>query len=77
MAGLGMETEFPFDYEDELDSKPAMSESLRVELCKLNQQPKRQDGALDQLRDLKGFAYRLGMDDAAALIWSITSQSGR
>lgn len=35
------------------------------------QQPQRQDGTNDQLRDLRDFAVRLGMYDAADLIRNI------
>lgn len=48
-----------------------MNDSLKAELAKIQQQPQRQDGTLDQLRDLHAFAVRLGLYDAADLIKTI------
>ena len=50
-----------------------MQQNLKAELAKLTQQPQRQDGSLDQLRDLYAFANKLGLYDAADLIRVITS----
>lgn len=52
-----------------------MPENLKFELAKLTQQPQRQDGATDQLRDLHAFANKLGLYDAADLIRSMTTKS--
>lgn len=52
-----------------------MPENLKLELAKLTQQPQRQDGTTDQLRDLHAFAVRLGLYDAADLIRSMTTKS--
>ncbi|MFP1519409.1 hypothetical protein [Pseudomonas aeruginosa] len=38
------------------------------------QQPQRQDSTNDQLRDLRAFANRLGLYDAADLIRTLTSK---
>lgn len=56
-----------------------MHRYLRQELDKIDQQPQRQDAALDQLRDLYAFANRLGLYDAADLIRTMTEKadSGR
>jgi hypothetical protein len=48
-----------------------MPANLQEQLGKLQQQPQRQDGALDQLRDLHAFANRLGLYDAADLIQTL------
>ena len=52
-----------------------MPENLKGELAKLTQQPQRQDGITDQLRDLYAFANKLGLYDAADLIRNITSKA--
>ena len=41
-----------------------LPENLKAELAKIAQQPQRQDGALEQLKDLHAFANRLGLYDA-------------
>jgi hypothetical protein len=51
-----------------------MPENLKAELAKLTQQPQRQDGVNDQLRDLHAFANKLGLYDAADLIKSIVTK---
>ena len=51
-----------------------MQENLNLELAKLRQQPQRQDGNIDQLRDLHAFANRLGLYDAADLIKTIVTK---
>lgn len=50
-----------------------MPENLKAELKKLSTQPQRQDGAIDQLRDLHAFANKLGLYDAADFIRSMTA----
>lgn len=50
---------------------PALPANLQAELAKITQQPQRQDGAIDQLNDLRAFANKLGLYDAADLIRSI------
>lgn len=52
-----------------------MPENLKAELAKLSQQPQRQDGTADQLRDLYNFANKLGLYDAADLIRSMTTKT--
>lgn len=52
-----------------------MPENLKAELAKLSQQPQRQDGSTDQLRDLYAFANKLGLYDAADVIRNMTSKS--
>lgn len=52
----------------------SMPGNLKNELAKIAQQPQRQDGATDQLRDLHAFANRLGLYDAADLIKKIVSK---
>jgi hypothetical protein len=52
-----------------------MQENLKFELVKLTQQPQRQDGTTDQLRDLYAFANKLGLYDGADLIRSMTTKS--
>lgn len=42
-----------------------MRENLKTVLATIPQQPQRQDGTTDQLRDLRAFANRLGLYDAA------------
>lgn len=42
-----------------------MREPLQTILNTIPQQPVRQDGTVDQLRDLRDFANRLGLYDAA------------
>lgn len=51
-----------------------MPENLKTELAKLSQQPQRQDGTNDQLRDLTAFANKLGLYDAADLIKTIITR---
>lgn len=51
-----------------------MPENLKTELAKLSQQPQRQDGTNDQLRDLHAFANMLGLYDAADLIKTIITR---
>lgn len=51
-----------------------MPENLKTELAKLSQQPQRQDGTNDQLRDLHAFANKLGLYDAADLIKTIITR---
>lgn len=41
-----------------------MREHLKAVLSTIPQQPQRQDGTNDQLRDLRAFAVRLGLYDA-------------
>lgn len=53
-----------------------MNSSLRKELSKLDQQPQRHDGVLDQMADLYSFAHRMGMFEAASLIRSMTDKDG-
>ena len=48
--------------------------NLKAELAKIAQQPQRQDGALEQLKDLQAFANRLGLYDAADLIKNLTTK---
>jgi hypothetical protein len=45
-----------------------MNEQLKAVLKIVPQQPQRQDGNMDQLRDLQAFANKLGMYDAADLL---------
>lgn len=45
-----------------------MPDHLRPVLASLPQQPQRQDGLNDQLRDIATFADRLGLYDAADFI---------
>jgi hypothetical protein len=52
-----------------------MNENLKTELAKLTQQPQRQDSTNDQLRDLRDFANKLGLYDAADLIKTIVAAS--
>jgi len=52
-----------------------MSEQLKAELAKIERQPQRQDSTVDQLRDLRNFANKLGMYDAADLIRNIIENS--
>lgn len=52
-----------------------MHRYLRQELDKIDQQPQRQDAAMDQLRDLYAFANRLGLYDAADLIRTMTDKT--
>ncbi len=52
-----------------------MPEILKAELAKLTQQPQRQDGTTDQLRDLYAFANKLGIYDAADLNRNMTTKS--
>ena len=52
----------------------SMPGNLKNELAKIAQQPQRQDGATEQLRDLHAFANRLGLYDAADLIKKIVSR---
>ena len=47
--------------------------NLQAELDKITQQRQRQDGALEQLKDLHEFANRLGLYDAADLIKNLTT----
>lgn len=54
--------------------KKTMPENLKAELEKLAQQPQRQDSALDQLADLRAFANKLGLYDAADLIKTMTTK---
>lgn len=53
--------------------KQSMPANLRAELAKITQQPQRQDGAIDQLNDLRDFANKLGLYDAADLIRTIVN----
>lgn len=48
-----------------------MSENLKQVLVNLPRQPQRQDSTSDQLRDLRAFANKLGMYDAADVIRTI------
>lgn len=41
-----------------------MRENLKAVLAAIPQQPQRQDGTNDQLRELRAFAVRLGLYDA-------------
>lgn len=45
-----------------------MPDNLKAALASLTQQPQRQDGTEDQLRDLHTFANKLGLYDAADFI---------
>lgn len=45
-----------------------MPENLKSALATLSQQPQRQDGSTEQLRDLLAFANRLGLYDAADVL---------
>ena len=49
-----------------------MQANLKAELAKITQQPQRQDSELEQLRDLRGFANKLGLYDASDLIKRLT-----
>lgn len=51
-----------------------MPDNLKAELAKLTQQPQRQDGNIDQLRDLHAFAVKLGLYDAADLIKTMVNK---
>ncbi|MEA8593049.1 hypothetical protein PZT57_30850 [Pseudomonas aeruginosa] len=51
-----------------------MPDNLKKLLESIPQQPQRQDSTNDQLRDLRAFANRLGLYDAADLIRTITSK---
>lgn len=51
-----------------------MPENLKIELQKLTQQPQRQDGSVDQLRDLHAFAVKLGLYDAADVIKTLVNK---
>jgi hypothetical protein len=57
-------------------SRYKMPENLKTELAKIVQQGQRQDGGLDQLRDLHAFAVRLGLYDAADIIKTMTEKRG-
>lgn len=48
-----------------------MREGLRQVFDSIQQQPVRQDGTVDQLRDLRDFANRLGMYDAADFLRNV------
>lgn len=54
-----------------------LTQTLRNILRAIPQQAQRQDNASDQLRDLREFANRLGMYDAADLIRNIVERSER
>lgn len=56
------------------ESLPSTPKNLREQLAKIEQQPQRQDGTNDQLRDLHGFAVRLGLYDAADLIKTLVAR---
>jgi hypothetical protein len=45
-----------------------MNEQLKAVLQTIPQQPQRQDGLMDQLRDLQAFANKLGLYDAADML---------
>lgn len=49
-----------------------LPDNLKSVLKTIPQQPQRQDGALDQLKDLVVFANRLGLYDAADAIRTLT-----
>lgn len=51
-----------------------MPDNLMKLLESIPQQPQRQDSTNDQLRDLRAFANRLGLYDAADLIRTLTSK---
>ncbi|HHQ2717285.1 TPA: hypothetical protein ACSPMB_003175 [Pseudomonas aeruginosa] len=51
-----------------------MPDNLKKLLDSIPQQPQRQDSTNDQLRDLRAFANRLGLYDAADLIRTLTSK---
>ena len=51
-----------------------MPDNLNAELAKLTQQPQRQDSTNEQLNDLRAFANKLGLYDAADLIRTIVSK---
>ncbi|ELG7184132.1 TPA: hypothetical protein ACP3ZG_000539 [Pseudomonas aeruginosa] len=51
-----------------------MPDNLKKLLESIPQQPQRQDSTNDQLRDLRAFANRLGLYDAADLIRTLTSK---
>lgn len=53
-----------------------MRESLKQILDTIPQQPVRQDGTVDQLRDLRDFANRLGLYDAADHLRLVIERSG-
>jgi len=52
-----------------------MSPNLKIELEKLAHQPQRQDGTVDQLRDLCAFAVRLGLYDAAEYVRHVVARA--
>lgn len=49
--------------------------TLQTEKAKLQQLPQRQDGNIDQLRDLRPIANRLGMYDAADYIRQVVERA--
>ena len=51
-----------------------MQANLKAELAKIAQQPLRQDSELEQLRDLRAFANKLGLYDASDLIRRLTRE---
>jgi hypothetical protein len=51
-----------------------MPDNLKKLLETIPQQPQRQDRTNDQLRDLRAFANRLSLYDAADLIRTLTSK---
>lgn len=52
-----------------------MNPTLKAELAKLQKLPQRQDGNIDQLRDLLPIAQRLGMYDAADFIRQVVARA--
>lgn len=52
-----------------------MSTNFQNIIRAIPQQPQRQDGTNDQLRDLIPFAVRLGLYDAADLLRSIVART--
>ena len=54
-----------------------MTPNLHTELSKIVPQPQRQDGTVDQLRDLYAFALRLGLYDAADYVRQVVTRADR
>jgi len=54
-----------------------MQKNLKEVLATIPQQPQRQDGTTDQLRDLRAFAIRLGLQDADNLLRIIVERTDK
>lgn len=71
VAGIGQQVHEPA----QPTSETLKRESLMSVLESVPQQAQRQDGTDDQLRDLRAFAYRLGLYDASDYVGTVLART--